>query len=39
MIVNLRRYVNLIIFRIKERPFNVDSDFWDNLKIIDIEEV
>lgn len=39
MFINLKRYVNSVIFKIKERPFYVDSNFWNDLKIIDIEEV
>lgn len=36
--INLQKYVLSIIYKINNIPKNVDIDFWDNLKIIDIEE-
>lgn len=36
---NLKKYVLSIIYKVKNQPENVDADFWDNLKIIDVLEV
>lgn len=36
---NLKKYFLSIIYKVKNCPKNVDTDFWDNLKIIDLLEV
>ena len=36
--INLKKYVLSIIYKVSNVPKNLDFDFWDNLKIIDIEE-
>lgn len=37
--INLRKYVLSIVYKVKNHPKNIDTDFWDNLKIIDVLEV
>lgn len=36
--INLRKYFFDLRYKMSHKPTYVDSDFWDNLYLIDIEE-
>lgn len=39
MIISLKQYVKNYVYKVKTRVYGLDNDFWEEIYLIDLEEI